>query len=92
MPKEAVYGEQHQPEGDNPQTNVVPIVEVRWGREGQYVQVVSKATDTHDGRAAGDSTETHYTDGYHVDLNRVGINDLIRHLRKARDQAFGRDE
>jgi hypothetical protein len=28
----------------------------------------------------------------HVHLDRRGINDLIRHLRRARDQAFGRDE
>jgi hypothetical protein len=28
----------------------------------------------------------------YVTLNRSGINDLIRNLRRARDQAFGRDE
>jgi hypothetical protein len=28
----------------------------------------------------------------YVDLTRNGINDLIRNLRRARDQAFGRDE
>lgn len=27
-----------------------------------------------------------------VDLNRQSINDLIRHLRQARDDAFGKDE
>lgn len=27
-----------------------------------------------------------------VSLDRAGINDLIRHLRRARDAAFGRDE
>lgn len=32
------------------------------------------------------------TDGFYVDLDRRGVNDLIRHLRRARDQAFGRDE
>lgn len=31
-------------------------------------------------------------DGFYVQLDRRGINDLIRHLRRARDQAFGRDE
>ena len=31
-------------------------------------------------------------DGWHIDLDRRGINDLIRNLRRARDQAFGRDE
>lgn len=32
------------------------------------------------------------TDGFYVDLDRQGINRLIKHLRRARDQAFGRDE
>lgn len=90
MPKEAVYGEQMQATSES--APIVPIVEVRWGRDGGYVQVVSKATDASDGRFAGDSEETHFTDGYHVDLSRHAINDLIRHLRRARDQAFGRDE
>lgn len=91
MPKEAVYGVQHvyDPSDKNPK---VPIVEVRWSREAGYIQVVSKATSADDGRVAGPSTEAHVTDGYHVDLNRDSINSLIRNLRRARDQAFGRDE
>jgi hypothetical protein len=31
-------------------------------------------------------------DGFYVTLERSGINDLIRVLRRARDQAYGRDE
>lgn len=31
-------------------------------------------------------------DGLYVDLSRDGINRLIKTLRKARDQAFGKDE
>jgi hypothetical protein len=31
-------------------------------------------------------------DGFYVDLDRSGINKMIRDLRRARDQAFGRDE
>lgn len=31
-------------------------------------------------------------DGFWVQLGRVGINALIRNLRKARDQAYGADE
>lgn len=30
--------------------------------------------------------------GMYVELDRHGINQLIRNLRRARDQAFGRDE
>lgn len=33
----------------------------------------------------------HGDDGLYVDLDRAGINRLIRSLRKARDQAYGAD-
>jgi hypothetical protein len=53
----------------------------------------TKATDPHGGRwATEDEPEPHFTDGMYVDLDRAGINKLIRNLRRARDQAFGRDE
>lgn len=90
MPKETVYGEQIVPMDEQGGTPSVPIVEVRWAREGT-VQVVTKATDPHEGRLVDDDG-VHYTDGFHVDLDRAGINALIRYLRRARDQAFGRDE
>lgn len=36
---------------------------------------------------------THETiDSSYIDLDRRGINDLIRHLKRARDKAYGRDE
>lgn len=47
------------------------------------------------GFVLGDLVElqgTRSQSGWYVDLDRKGINDLIRVLRKARDQAFGRDE
>lgn len=31
-------------------------------------------------------------EGFWVDLDRAGINAVIKNLRRARDQAFGRDE
>lgn len=90
MPAEKVYGEQHVPVGEQGGKPMVPIVDVRWNREGT-VQIVTKAEDPFGGRFAEDEG-IHYTDGMYVDLNRNGINDLIRNLRRARDQAFGRDE
>lgn len=93
MPAEHVYGI-GLPPGSGPEEapNIVPIVDVRWSRDGT-VQIVSKATDAFGGRAVGDSFEgISYLDGFHVDLDRLAINNLIRHLRRARDQAFGRDE
>jgi hypothetical protein len=97
MPAEKVYGNQHRldapgplAEGTPPQ---VPIVDVRWGREQGYVQIVTKAEDPFGGRFGGDEDlSIVVTDGYYVDLGRKEINDLIRNLRRARDQAFGRDE
>jgi hypothetical protein len=93
MPKESVYGIQHifdPPSNDN--RPMVPTVDVLWGREGGYVQIVTKVEDAHGGRWVGDSPETHFTDGMYVDLDRNEINRLIRNLRRARDQAFGKDE
>ena len=91
MPKESVYGSQDPFETDGPG---VSIVEVRWGRETGDVQVVSKAVRRADlgPLVESDPGSIHYTNGFYVDLDRRGINDLIRHLRRARDQAFGRDE
>ena len=53
--------------------------QVGWSREAEYVQLV-----TNDG---GDENA-----GQFVTLDRDGCNKLIRTLRRARDQAFGRDE
>lgn len=96
MPAEKVYGVQmvvETLEGAIEGTSAgVPIVDVRWNRDGSYVQIVSKETDAFGGRLVGDDPGTHYTDGFYVDLDRQGINKLIRNLRRARDQAFGRDE
>lgn len=44
------------------------------------------------GKLVGTVTEAGWIDRVYVDLDRKGINDLIRVLRRARDQAFGRDE
>lgn len=77
MPKEIVI--------DQEQFNVDETrglrAELRWGREG-YVQLATVA----------DAGPPEGLEGWFVTLDRTGINDLIRHLRKARDQAFGRDE
>jgi len=92
MPKETVFGEQHVPVDEQGGTPNVPIVEIRWNRDAGCVQIVTKATDAFEGRLVGDDPGVHYTDGFFVDMGRKQINDLIRKLRRARDQAFGRDE
>lgn len=67
-----------------------PIVEVRWnGWPDCYVSVVTRL-NTCEVAPAGEDILASY--GYHVELDRDGINQVIRKLRRARDQSFGRDE
>lgn len=66
--------------------------EVTWSPAG-HVQVASvntASTLTLTGDEPGDEPEPF--DGWRITLDRGGINRLIRSLRRARDQAFGRDE
>lgn len=57
--------------------------EVHWSRD-MYVQVATV-------KLAEDFGESGKVEGWFVELDRSGINRLIRILRKARDQAFGAD-
>lgn len=86
MPKETVYGETLPTElGEK------PVAEVGWNRETGSVQIVTKCLNSLGERFVEDEG-IHYTDGFYVDLDRRGLNRLIVNLRRARDQAFGRDE
>jgi hypothetical protein len=83
MPKEIVVASwDYIPEDEE----VEPLVEVSWQRGLEHVQVVtySRSKITHD-TADRDTAQF-------VTLNRTAINQLIRNLRKARDQSFGKDE
>jgi hypothetical protein len=59
-------------------------VKVSWNKETGDVQI---ATINPGNEYAYDEIG-----GYYVDLDRTQINRLIKVLRRARDQAFGRDE
>ncbi len=98
MPKETV----HAVLGDR----IVPEfnVEVAWNRDG-IVQVTTTAKDADDRLRSwiefdSDQAPTHSApgtsfrtfDGWHADLDRAGVNRLIRILRQARDAASGKDE
>lgn len=70
-------------------------VEVGWGPNG----VQFATTKLQPGAERGyeyftgpDGQKWRSWDGQFVDLDRDQINNLIRHLREARDKAFGRDE
>lgn len=83
MPRESVFGTD--PQGTR--------VQVGWERD-KHVQVgvcgpveFSFSTPLPEGVTVAPTY-----DGLWVTMTRQGINDLIRHLRRARDAAFGRDE
>lgn len=85
MPKEIIVGEviywddKALADGDGEER----LINVGWGT-GHIVQIAtsSRASITHD--------TLH--DGFWVNIDRDGINELIRALRKARDRTYGRDE
>ena len=66
-------------------------MEVGWAHD-KYVQVATTNQHSTLRLPEGDdpeATEPFY--GWHVTLDRAGINRAIRALREARDEAFGRD-
>jgi hypothetical protein len=83
MPREIIHDDRPLPDGDGEQSTPL-AVSVGWGREASYVQVatINLQVEEHG------SPEY----GWFVDLDRHRINQLIRVLRRARDQAFGKDE
>jgi len=83
MPREHVIG--CEPIlGTRESPEVEGIVAVLWHDNLEHVQVatVTRNSVTHD------TVEQ----GVYINLDRNGLNDLIRHLRRARDKAFGKDE
>lgn len=78
MPKETIASRYATEENGPPAF----LLQILWGRENG-VQIATINPD-----ALLGSVES----GLYVDLGREEINHAIRALRKARDQAFGRDE
>lgn len=62
-------------------------VRLQWARDSHVSVVVAPFTDK---MPEEDTLKADTT--FWAELNRTQINDLIRHLRTARDQAFGKDE
>ena len=88
---ELAEGQAPSPDIADPDHNP-PAVVVGWDREAGTVQIVTrlKLAEIWGGDGEVKMPPAHY--GFYVDLDRRGINDLIRTLRRARDSAFGRDE
>ena len=98
MPKEKVYNRyygqfaiDHSECGTTPcaeECNGKPVpmddsfVKLGWSKEGEHVEIAIM-------READDEV---HNERWHSQLDRTGINRLIRILRQARDDAYGRDE
>ena len=104
MPKEVIYAE-HLPYGDDEPAR--SIIEVSWSREATHVQIATKCVHAADHTAYVHESFMDYLKplpederlgvlsmmaGLYSTLDRDAINNIIRVLRRARDQAFGRDE
>jgi hypothetical protein len=94
MPKETVTLGRNVFGPDSPATH---LLQVRFGRNG-FVELGArivhgadhsdyKPTEDERPGAGGKPISGHY-----ASMDRAQINELIRHLRRARDYAFGRDE
>ncbi len=80
MPKTNVYPPAR------PETPAAFRVEVGWRPDGDVQIATTQRVDT------GPDNEPIWQGLAYVDLDRTGINTLIRVLREARDKAFGRDQ
>lgn len=84
MPKEVIYSTVEQYN-----------IEVGWNREASDVQVgivTADGTPIANHLGPNGATEIAAFTSLWGNLDRAGINRLIKSLRTARDQAFGRDE
>lgn len=79
MPKEYFHNERNFPEPAN-------SAKITWSRieNGGHVQMCTYKND--------DTYKSEHDDPMYIDLDREQINRMIKTLRRARDQAFGRDE
>jgi hypothetical protein len=93
MPKELIYGTSVPFEQSDAEV-IVPVVEVRWDGESGFFQIGTRERNHEIPPLEVQEQDGPWpcTYGYPVELDRRGINNLIRSLRRARDQAFGKDE
>jgi hypothetical protein len=84
MPKETVYSKYY---GRSTPDHPEPEVTVGWSKESEHVEMAVLMPE-------GVPLEVNFpeSNGWYAQLDRAGINRLIKILRKARDDAYGRDE
>lgn len=94
MPKDVIRS---RPEIDD---GSLPWMSVGWGKESGHVQLGVAGPESDYKLMGRDGPDGEWKEitgsgdgiGLFVQLDRAGINRTIRSLRKARDDAFGRDE
>lgn len=91
MPKEYIPGQYvyFESEDSEPEQSVVCV---KWSKETGDLQIVTRLREAEVFYDEDKNAPIPARYGWYVDLDRKGINELIRVLRRARDQAFGRDE
>lgn len=104
MPKEMIYADLLPYGEEEPARSVI---EVSWSREASHVQIATKSVHAADHSPYVHESFLEYLKplpkdekagvlsmmaGLYASLDRDAINNIIRVLRRARDQAFGRDE
>lgn len=92
MPREYVAFEEEHSE-NKPGISYITRLDVSWDRHENVVlthrQFINGSWSNESEGECHDNELTHVVG---TKLNRKEINDLIRNLRKARDQAYGKDE
>lgn len=100
MPVERIYGAPIQggelPSGEPTFKGDPTSLRIGWGAESGHVEIAVLNEESPfrwsqvDGATIEDTD--HVFDGWYMQLDRRQINQLIRHLRRARDNALGKDE
>jgi hypothetical protein len=85
MPKEYIEDRYTGHDDDAVAEGSTAKVRVGWSREQEHVEIATVAPDEIK------LEPTPEGNGWFVQLDRSGLNRLIRSLRKARDQAYGAD-
>lgn len=92
MPKEIIRNRHDGQINDDGSIADATFIHLGWSKgHAQAELAVFRPKDPMRFRANGDASFDE-VDGWCAQLDRAGINRLIRTLRTARDQAFGRDE
>jgi len=108
MPKEVIYADRGYPAyGTTDAPEAESVIEVSWSKEASHVQIATRCVRSSDHAPFVHESFLDYLKplpederlgvlsmmaGLYATLDRESINNIIRVLRRARDQAFGRDE